>query len=265
MACSKIFSGLPDLLDNIIQYFRDDFTTLNSCSLVNILWCRLAIPLLWENPFLISTHRRSFELPINHKYQFIKIYLHNLNDGDKSKLIRYGIDSFPSNTMFNYPSFVKRLNTDEVFDSIEVWVSMRSGCGESFIPNSISLILESLSKIFIKSKANIHTFEVDIPKYFMFGNISTKLFEKFSRIIIDSQQNLRKLALDDSSSSLSLLKNLKNSNCPNTLKIIIFHKIDFVNVDILNEAFERLNVLESVHIIYCPSFSNFIQQIIDIT
>ncbi|POG58608.1 hypothetical protein GLOIN_2v1729262, partial [Rhizophagus irregularis DAOM 181602=DAOM 197198] len=54
MSCSKIFSGdLPELIFDIIKYFQDDYSTLYSCVLVNRLWCRLTIPLLWENPFSI--------------------------------------------------------------------------------------------------------------------------------------------------------------------------------------------------------------------
>ena len=51
MACSKIFSGdLPELTNKIIlQYFHHDYKTLHSCILINRLWCRLAIPLLWED------------------------------------------------------------------------------------------------------------------------------------------------------------------------------------------------------------------------
>ncbi|RIA91683.1 hypothetical protein C1645_821699 [Glomus cerebriforme] len=72
MACSKIFSGdLPELLNEIIQYFQNDYETLYSCILVNRLWCHLIIPLLWEDPFTI--HKYSFQ-----NYQFIGIYLNNL-------------------------------------------------------------------------------------------------------------------------------------------------------------------------------------------
>src|SRR5438034_1935023 len=99
MACSKLFSGnLPELTDVIIQYFRNDYKSLHSCVLVSRLFCRLAIPLLWEDPF-------SMNLPKN--YHFIEIYLHYLNDDDKAKLNQYGFnnDLFPSNILFNYPSF----------------------------------------------------------------------------------------------------------------------------------------------------------------
>src|SRR6266511_608010 len=104
MSYSKIFSGdLPELIYEIIKYFQNDFSTLHSCVLVNRLWCRLAIPLLWEDPFSIPTKN----------YHFIAIYLHNLNEVDKTKLNEYGINDnlFPSNTSFNYPNFIKYLDT----------------------------------------------------------------------------------------------------------------------------------------------------------
>src|SRR6266496_5715835 len=117
MACSKIFSGnFPELTSEIIQYFRNDFSTLHSCILVNRLWCRLTIPLLWEDPF-------SKKFPKN--YHFIEIYLHNLSEDDKTKLNEYGIISdnlFPSSTLFNYPSFIKCLNINKIYCSIEMWV-----------------------------------------------------------------------------------------------------------------------------------------------
>src|SRR5947199_9932861 len=113
MACSKIFSGdLPELMNEIIQYFHLDYETLHSCILVNRLWCRLAIPLLWENPF-------SMKIPKS--YHFIEIYLYNLNEDDKAQLNEYGInnDLFPSNTLFNYPSYINCLESCKIGYSIE--------------------------------------------------------------------------------------------------------------------------------------------------
>ncbi|RIA78781.1 hypothetical protein C1645_842341 [Glomus cerebriforme] len=74
MACSKLFSGdLPELLNEIIQYFQNDYKTLYSCLLVNRLLCRLIIPLLWEDPFTAVVHKFRFQ-----NYHFIEIYLNNL-------------------------------------------------------------------------------------------------------------------------------------------------------------------------------------------
>ncbi|CAB4426511.1 unnamed protein product [Rhizophagus irregularis] len=104
MSCSKIFSGdLPELTYEIIKYLQYDVSTLHSCILINRLWCRLAIPLLWENPFSIRTGN----------YNFIEMYLHNLNDNDfKTK---------PLNTLFNYLNYIKYLNTWKFMICIEIW------------------------------------------------------------------------------------------------------------------------------------------------
>src|SRR5438105_750679 len=122
MACSKIFSAdIPELLNDIVQNFQNDFKTLHSCILVNRLWCRLTIPLLWESSFSIFRLKRHSNVS-SHKFRFLEIYLHYLNDGDKKRLLEeYRVDSssnlFPTNTLFNYPNFIKRLNVKEIFDA----------------------------------------------------------------------------------------------------------------------------------------------------
>jgi hypothetical protein len=91
MACSKIFSGdLPELTEEVIQYFLYDYKTLYSCTLVNRLWCRLAIPLLWEDPFSFPNSTKN--------YHFIEVYLYNLNEDDKIRLNEYRINN--SNFIF---------------------------------------------------------------------------------------------------------------------------------------------------------------------
>ena len=120
MAYSKLFLGnlLPaELTCEIIQYLRNDFSTLYSCILVNRLWCRLAIPLLWEDPFSIYAQN----------FQFIEIYLGNLNEDDyvKQKLaniVDMKLIASCSSTLFNYPSFIKNLDTNKVRRSIKYWI-----------------------------------------------------------------------------------------------------------------------------------------------
>ncbi|RIA79880.1 hypothetical protein C1645_793620 [Glomus cerebriforme] len=80
---------------------------------------------------------------------------------------------------------------------------------------------------------------------------------------INSQHSVKKISFKN---GFSLMNSLKNSNCSNTLKIIKFYNIDFKNIINLKEVFEQLNVLESIHMIYCRFLnSNFIQQIISIS
>ncbi|PKC55271.1 hypothetical protein RhiirA1_475917 [Rhizophagus irregularis] len=158
MSYSKIFSGdLPELIYNIIKYFHNDYSTLYSCVLVNRLWCRIMIPILWENPFSI---------PIKN-YNVIDIYLHYLNDDLKTKLNEYKINKlFPSTTLFNYPMFLKYLNIYKIISSVEKWsetFKTSQFSGEFFLIKDFKKFINmSLFIIFIENEVNLHTLEIEI-------------------------------------------------------------------------------------------------------
>jgi hypothetical protein len=330
MACSKLLD-LPELINEVIQYFRYDYKTLHSCILVNRLWCRLTVPLLWEDPF-------SIKFPKN--YRFIEIYLNNLNEDYKAKLNEYVIHNlFPSNyTLFNYPSFIQHFDTDKVRNSIEKWIKtatkeqysnyliLNTNLSYSQTANFAKFIYKSLFLIFIENEVNLHSFEVTVLNdteivyfdeifelilqnpnficniknfkldldeetdnlakfleiinsnccsisslYFLFPfplhNSDYLINEKSLSQIINSQENLKKIlyGYNDFPLHHSLLS-LKYPNCSNTLNTIIFYHIDFKNIIILSEVFNQLNVLESIHIVFCYSLnSKFVQQINNIT
>ncbi|RGB29771.1 hypothetical protein C1646_766169 [Rhizophagus diaphanus] len=302
MSCSKIFSGdLPELTYEVIKYFQYDYSTLYSCILVNRLWCRLAIPLLWENPFSIRTRN----------FNFIEIYLRNLNDDDfNTKLNEYKIvnNSLPSNLLFNYPKFLKYLNIYKFILSVNGWLE-----SSTITPNPEEIIyLEydvkglidicmTIFKIFIENEVNLHILEIEnLNDYYhtCFDNIlelilkNTKFIHNIRNInlfidsasdyayssnsskyklirnrisqIINLQQNLKKILISDNSFPLyqSLLLS-KDFNCSNTLNIIIFYKVKFKFLN--NNIFEQLNVLESIHIFYCSFDNNFNRQINNLT
>ncbi|CAB5181309.1 unnamed protein product [Rhizophagus irregularis] len=161
MAYTKIFSGeLPEITKEIIQYFRNDFSTLHSCILVNRLWCRMTIPFLWENPF-------SLKYPKN--YYYIEVYLYNLSDDDKIQSKKYGInnDLFPSKILFNYSSFIQYLDIYKIYNSITMWVSdvkkfkpLLVNIKHSQHYDFVKFIYKSLIKIFNENEANLHTLDI---------------------------------------------------------------------------------------------------------
>ena len=119
MACSKLFSGdLPEISTCIIQNLRNNFNSLYSLALVNRFWCRLAIPLLWEDPFSIKYQE-------NLSLHFLDIYFLFLNDSDKSKWkeIKFLDDSNLKKPLFNYPSLIKTLNSHRIELHVANWIS----------------------------------------------------------------------------------------------------------------------------------------------
>ncbi|CAB5200545.1 unnamed protein product [Rhizophagus irregularis] len=159
MSCSKLIN-LPELTYEVIKYFQNDYSTLHSCVLVNRSWCRLAIPLLWENPFSISTGN----------YNFIEIYLHNLNGELKTKFNEHKINEnlLLSNTLFNYPSFIKYLDLLKFSTSVRKWfynAKIKKSELVEDIEDTKKLIIISLLKIFIENEVNLHTLEININNY----------------------------------------------------------------------------------------------------
>ena len=113
MACSKLFSGdSPELSTYIIQNLRKNVNTLYSLTLVNRFWCRLAIPLLWEDPFSIKYQKNSF----------LDTYFLFLNDNDK-KIIYYKFDSNLQKPLFNYPSLIKTMDISRINLHVANWIS----------------------------------------------------------------------------------------------------------------------------------------------
>ena len=116
MACSKLFSGeLPEISTQIIQNLRNDFKILYSLALVNRFWCRLAIPLLWEDPFFHYIK----------KDYFLNTYLTFLNGNEKNEFKKimsfYTFDSNLPKPLFNYPSLIKTLNFTRMRFCVETW------------------------------------------------------------------------------------------------------------------------------------------------
>jgi len=48
---------LVDCLNEILEYLEDDIPTIHSCLLVNRLWCKISVRILWRNIWNFSQQR----------------------------------------------------------------------------------------------------------------------------------------------------------------------------------------------------------------
>ncbi|PKY27800.1 hypothetical protein RhiirB3_443663 [Rhizophagus irregularis] len=109
---------IPDIFALIIKELDNDYNTLFRCLLVNKLWCKLTIPILWKD---CLSHNSK---PISHEknISLIKILFSFLSEESKNLLIMNEINlSFiqTQTPLFNYISYCKSIITFDVTEVIK--------------------------------------------------------------------------------------------------------------------------------------------------
>ncbi|CAG8556403.1 15195_t:CDS:2 [Cetraspora pellucida] len=74
----------PEILDHIFNYLLDDKKSLHSCTLVNMDWCKSAIPILWRQPFMLIDVTKPSE-------KIFDIYSRFLSDDTRTMLLIQGL------------------------------------------------------------------------------------------------------------------------------------------------------------------------------
>ncbi|CAG8632228.1 9388_t:CDS:1 [Acaulospora morrowiae] len=128
----EIFKNFAWPSESSQRQTRANAMTLRSCTLVSRQWCRISIPLLWEQPFNFVNEKR-------HYVDLINTYFECLDDAFRRSLEKYKIPyevrieklcdssatlrSKRSQTAFDYISFLKSLNIIMLHESIVHWTS----------------------------------------------------------------------------------------------------------------------------------------------
>ena len=239
MTCSKLFSGdLPEISSEIIKNLRNDFNTLYSLALVNRFWCRLAVPLLWEDPFSIKYQENSTH--------FIDTYFLFLNDNDKNKvkenLLSYKFDSNLQQPLFNYPSLIKTLSFPRMRFHVTKWLNSKyinkrhCGLWKSHMSikkcKDISIIF---FKLFIENNASLNNL-------YIYTSTRIQLFCHICDKILDNPKFISEIEMFSLrftfSSFLSLLQNnLEFKSIQKFLPLLTSAK--HINISTDNVGFEK--------------------------
>ncbi|KAF0479015.1 hypothetical protein F8M41_023923 [Gigaspora margarita] len=148
MASKTLKGDLPELMENILNNLNDDIHSLHSCTLVSRHWCKMSIPILWQEPFLVER-----------KPLFISNYFSSLGEYEKFFLKRCGINEEFSKTIFNYARFLKVLNLWKFKCKVDDWIELFN---PSHNDDDISSyhITNLLIKLLIESGAILHKFRL---------------------------------------------------------------------------------------------------------
>ncbi|RIB23731.1 hypothetical protein C2G38_2170405 [Gigaspora rosea] len=145
---SRLFMGdMPELMEKILNNLNNEIDSLYSCALVSRYWCKIAIPILWQDPFLFEE-----------KCSIIPKYISSLSE---DTLKECGLNEKISKTLFDYAKFLKVLDLDSFERMVRQW-----NCIEHKIEHldyfeqddypSTNPIVYSLLKLFIESGATLH-------------------------------------------------------------------------------------------------------------
>ncbi|RIB27125.1 hypothetical protein C2G38_2240344 [Gigaspora rosea] len=146
---SKIFMGdMPELIEIILNNLNNEFHSLHSCALVSRHWCKMSIPILWQDPF--SIRRNSL---------FISQYFSSLDENEKFGLKECGINVKFSKTVFNYAKFLKIFHLSSIKTNVKNWIDFQLANSKPH-QSSINRIINLLFKLFVESGATLHKLDL---------------------------------------------------------------------------------------------------------
>ncbi|PKC62397.1 hypothetical protein RhiirA1_465177 [Rhizophagus irregularis] len=226
MACQ-----LPvDCLEEIIEFLETDKFTLYTCLLVNRLWCKISVRILWRNTFDFIYHEKSSNIYPS----ILSTLIACLPDESKNLLYNNGISISPPTSkplLFNYASFFKTLSifgiSRMIASVLKDKLSLISKDKNSLVVNEIIKMfanqIPSLKKLnyYHHYYYNNHKFNISFPQFPGMSDLSelcckSDLPSDFFYQLTQICHNLQSISVDFSSSIKDELKELISSQ--NNLK-----------------------------------------------
>ncbi|CAG8441510.1 621_t:CDS:1 [Cetraspora pellucida] len=168
MASKIILGNISELVENILNNLNNEIYSLYSCSLVNRLWCKASIPMLWQDPFSLVKNPN-----------FISSYFSSFDEDGRFILKNYGIIVDIPNTSFHYASFLKVFNCFLLDSKVEQWIKFKFFYQRKNIIEIKNHLVNLLFKTFIESGATLSRLDLFIPEYFV--KIKSETFDSLSQ------------------------------------------------------------------------------------
>ncbi|KAF0429787.1 hypothetical protein F8M41_005636 [Gigaspora margarita] len=204
---SKILMGdMPELMDRILMNLETEIDSLHSCALVNRHWCKMSIPILWQDPFSFTKNQA-----------IISEYFSSLDENGKLILKEFGIiPDFP-NTLFNYARFLKVLDLSLFGCRVDRWINFQLSNMEKNATNKLKYdITNLLLKILIKSGATLSTLILNDSKLFKVNSEISYLLERNTHFF----SQLQDLFVEEYNvENVIMLLNILSSNATNLYEL----------------------------------------------
>jgi len=134
-----------DCLNDIFEYLKDDIATLCSCLLVNRLWCKVSVKILWRNA-------------CNYRTSNFSTLIACLTSESKEILNKNGINiSIPASKppMFNYASFCKVLSINQVYYKIEEYLKNKQSISLQHLNETTHAVMQKICKMLMNQISSL--------------------------------------------------------------------------------------------------------------
>ncbi|GBB98585.1 hypothetical protein RclHR1_03270008 [Rhizophagus clarus] len=256
-----------DILYLIFEELEDDDNSLLSYLLVNKTWCEIIVPILWRDPWKRLKHgKERFLLDV------IISHLSKESRNNLSKYFDFLINSY-QNSLFNYISFCKHLNLNELQRIIDENIQDKQ---------KISIIKSEIIDLFINGDAKFKTLHIpqqlDCQIRFIPGTIScfseieflschTDINDNILFGLLETCNSLKELELiiEGSNNNYEIVRLIESAK--NLFKVNFINKCLHVNElfckNLENSLLKHANIIENFKISTKPlvtkilsSFSN---------
>ncbi|RIB25491.1 hypothetical protein C2G38_2067284, partial [Gigaspora rosea] len=148
---------MPELMENILNNLKNEIHSLYSCALVSRHWCKMSIPILWQNPFSFGQ-----------KPSFISEYFSSFDEDEVFVLKECGINDEFSRTLFNYARFLKVLDLSYLEVKVREWINLKLKLNSYYYNTSICTVITLLLKLFVENGAILHKLALWLSESFEF-------------------------------------------------------------------------------------------------
>ncbi|RIA85122.1 hypothetical protein C1645_782629 [Glomus cerebriforme] len=157
-----------DCIINLLEFLDNDPATLFACALVNRGWCKIALSILWRDPW---KYKKSSQLSRNKKIQMISIFLESLPQHYLNKLIekKMGIPIVPRKTLFDYAKFIRYIRIRSLEWHLTKWVQHNTGYyvseESSDLRRRVTIISQVLLEHILRSTPTIYGLNINSENY----------------------------------------------------------------------------------------------------
>ncbi|CAG8625486.1 12941_t:CDS:2 [Gigaspora margarita] len=141
---------LVECLEEILSHLVQDRSSLYSCLFVNRLFCRLTIPILWQNPFEYQNKSGS---------RLIRTYVSCLDDNQKKLLLDNGlkVPDLPK-PFFDYPKYMQGFDFFHFSEAVEKWVEGNYWSMPPFLIRNMKFIEQLIGNMLFSRSIGLETF-----------------------------------------------------------------------------------------------------------